>query len=149
MDLSLDNAIMLIIKNHEQYDFSGEDLLNLSKVNLSKVNKLYGDMIKDVLRLRSKDFSALKKPRINYALQLSISPKQVDLATACCIHYGLHPGMLVRYIKGEYFGESRDAEPILHEVSLQISCEDATHIKCILTQGCPSYIDFEEESKNK
>jgi hypothetical protein len=106
-------------------------------------------MIKDVLRLRSKNFPELKKPRFNYAAQLSISPEQVDLATACCIHYGLHPGMLVCYIKGEYAGESRDAEPILREVSPHISCEDATHIKHILTQGCPSYIDFKEESKNK
>ncbi len=144
MDLSLDNFIVLIIKNHEQNDFSGEDLLNLSNVN-----KLYGDMIKDVLRLRSKNFSELKKPRFNYAVQLSISLEQVDLARACCIHYGLHPGMLVRYITGEYVGESRDVEPILREVSPHISCEETTHIKRILMQGCPSYIDFEEESKNK
>jgi hypothetical protein len=57
--------------------------------------------------------------------------------------------MLVRYIKGEYIGESRDAEPILCEVSPHISYEDATHIKCILAQGCPSYIDFKEDSENK
>jgi hypothetical protein len=144
MDLSLNNVIMLIVKNHEQYDFLGEDLLNLSKVD-----KLYGNMIKDVLHLRSKNFSELKKPRFNYAAQLSISPEQVELTMACCIHYGLHPGMLVCFIKGEYVGESRDAEPILREVSPHISCEDATHIKRILTQGCPSYIDFEEESENK
>jgi hypothetical protein len=116
MDLSLDNIIMFIVKNHKQYDFLGEDLLNLSKVN-----RLYGNMIKDVLRLRSKDFSELKKPRLNYAAQLSISPEQVDLATACCIHYGLHPGMLIRYIKGKYVGETKDEEPILREVSPHIS----------------------------
>jgi hypothetical protein len=70
-------------------------------------------MVRDFLHLRSLDFSKLKKPRLDYAAQLSISPAQVDLATACFIHYGLHPGMLIRYLNGEYTGKSRDAEPIL------------------------------------
>jgi hypothetical protein len=70
-------------------------------------------MVTDVIRLWSLDFSGLKKPRLDYAAQLSILPTRVDLATACLIHYRLHPVMLIRYLNGEYTGKSRDAEPIL------------------------------------
>jgi hypothetical protein len=70
-------------------------------------------MVNDILRLRSHDCLELKKPRLDYAAQLSISPMQVDLATACFIHYKLHPGMLIHYLNGKYTGKSRDPEPIL------------------------------------
>ncbi len=68
--ISLKHVIVLVVKNYEQYFLEVEDLYNLSKVN-----QLYSDMINDVLRLRSQDFSELKKPRFNYANQLSISPE--------------------------------------------------------------------------
>ncbi len=106
-------------------------------------------MVNDVLPLRSHDFSELKKPRLDYAAQLSISPMLVNLAMTCFIHYGLHPGMLIRYLNGEYTGKSRDAEPICWEVSPHISNEDAAHIKWILTQGCPSNLVLEETPKYK
>jgi hypothetical protein len=106
--VSLDNIIVFIIKNYKKYFLEAEDLLNLSKVN-----QVYGDMVTDVIRLRSLDFLGLKKPRLEYTAQLSISPAQVDLATACLIHYGLYPGMLIRYLNSKYTGKSRDAEPIL------------------------------------
>ncbi len=142
--ISLKHVIVLVVKNYEQYFLEVEDLYNLSKVN-----QLYGDMINNLLRLRSQDFSELKKPRFDYADQLSISPEQVDLISACCIHYGLHPGMLIRYLNGKYVGKSRDAGRILREVSPYISSEDAAHIKLVITQGCPSYLNFEEEPENK
>ncbi len=142
--VSLDNIIVFILKNYEKYFLEAEDLHNLSKVN-----RVYGNMVNDVLCLRSHDFSELKKPRFDYAAQLSISPMQVDLAMACFIHYGLHPGMLIHYLNGEYTGKSRDAEPILREVTPHISNKDAAHIKRILTQGCPSNLIFEETPENK
>ncbi len=117
--------------------------------NFSKVNQLYGDMINDVLHLRSLDFSELKKPKYDYAEQLDILPEQEDLISACCIHYRLHPGMLVRYLNGKYVGQSRDARRILREVSPYITSKDATHINRVITQGCPSYLNFEEEPRNK
>ncbi len=106
--VSLDNIIVFIVKNYRKYFLEAEDLLNLSKVN-----RVYGNMVTNVIRLRSLDFLGLKKPRLDYAAQLSTLPMQVDLATACLIHYGLHPGMLIRYLNGKYTGKSRDAEPIL------------------------------------
>ncbi len=141
---SLNNVIVFVVKNYEQYFLEVEDLYNLLKVNW-----LYGDMVNDVLRLRLLDFSEIKKPRFNYAEQLSITPKRVDLISASCIHYGLHPGMLIRYLNSKYVGKSRDAGQILREVSPYISSKDAAHIKRVITQGCSSYLNFEEEPENK
>jgi hypothetical protein len=106
--VSLDNIIVFAVKNYKKYFLEAEDLHNLSKVS-----RVYGDMVNSVLHLRSHDFLELKKPRLDYAAQLSISPTRVNLAMACFIYYGLHPGMLIRYLNGEYTGKSRDAEPIL------------------------------------
>ncbi len=106
--VSLDNIIVFIVKNYEKYFLEAED-----SQNLLKVNRVYRDMVNDILRLRSHDFLELKKQRLDYAARLSISPSQVNLATACFIHYGLHPGMLIRYLNSKYTGKSRDVEPIL------------------------------------
>jgi hypothetical protein len=61
-------------------------------------------MINNVLRLRFVDFSSLKNLQFDYAKQMSISSARIDLAIACAIHYGLNPGMVIRYLKGEYVG---------------------------------------------
>ena len=142
-DLRLDNVIIFLVKSYELY-FTESEL-----VNLKCTNKMYHEMIDDVLRLRSVDFSVLKLPRLNYVDQVVISQERVDLATACAIHYGLHTGMVIRYLKGEYVGESRDAERILAAVSPHISEADCNHIRRIINQGCPSYLDFEEDYDNK
>jgi hypothetical protein len=78
-------------------------------------------MINDGLRLRFIDFSSLKQPRLGYADQTTISHERVDMITACAIHHGLHIGMVIRFIKEEYVGESRDADTILSLVSDLIS----------------------------
>jgi hypothetical protein len=57
--------------------------------------------------------------------------------------------MVVRYLKGEYVGESRDADKILEKVLPYIDEVDCEHIKWIINQGCPSHIDFEEDYDNK
>lgn len=61
-------------------------------------------------------------------MQQHISIHRVDLATAGLIHYGMHPGMLLRYLLGEYNGESRSVDAILEKVSPYIKPEDAKHI---------------------
>ena len=142
-DLRLDNVIIFLVRDHKSY-LSGTEIKNLSFVN-----SMYRVMIDDVLRLRSVNFSSLKLPRLNYAEQTVISHERVDLATACAIHYGLHTGMVIRYLKGEYVGESRDADKILSAVSPYINEDDCNHIRRIIDQGCPSYLDFEEDYDNK
>ena len=57
--------------------------------------------------------------------------------------------MLLRYMKGEYTGESRSADAILEKVSPYIEPEDARHIYRIITQGCPSRLIFDEDTMNK
>jgi hypothetical protein len=106
-------------------------------------------MIDDVQRLQFVDFLSLKMPRLDHAEQTSISSERVGLATACTIHYGLNVGMVIRYLKGKYVGESGDADAILLEVSPNISSKDCKHIKQIIDQGCPSHLDFEEDYENK
>jgi hypothetical protein len=81
--------------------------------------------------------------------QTDTSKERVDLATACAIHYGLNTGMVIRYLNGKYTGESRNADAILAAVPPYIVREDCKHIKQIVNQGCPSYLDFEEMYKNK
>ncbi len=91
-------------------------------------------MINDVQRLRFVDFTSLKLPRLNYAEQTEISGKRVDQATACAIHYGLNPGMVIRFLMGEYVGEIRYSAAILAEVSLYINKEDSEHINALSTK---------------
>ena len=57
--------------------------------------------------------------------------------------------MVIRYLKGEYVGESRDAGRILASVSPYIDADDCKHIERIINQGCPSQLDFEEDYENK
>ncbi len=123
------NVLVFIIKDHEEY-LSSQDLMNLKQVS-----EFYNVMILDILELRLVDFSSLKNPSLDYAEQQSICPDRVMLATAGLIFYGLHPGMLVRYLKGEYVGESRDPDRVLHNVLSCINAEDVNHIRRILTQG--------------
>jgi hypothetical protein len=86
---------------------------------------------------------------LDYSEQTKISKERVDLATACAIHYGLNTGMVIRYLNGKYTSKSRNADVILAAVSSYIVREDCKHIKQIIDQGCPSYLDFEERYKNK
>jgi len=57
--------------------------------------------------------------------------------------------MVIRFIKGEYIGESRDSNAILSAVSQHINEEDCRHIEQIINQGCPSFLNFEERYENK
>jgi hypothetical protein len=106
-DLHFDNVVIFLIKNKETY-LTNEDINNLKNIS-----NMHRDMVNDVMRLRSIDYSKLKLPRFDYTNQTKISQERVNLATACAIHYGLNTGMVVRYLKGEYIGESRDADVII------------------------------------
>jgi hypothetical protein len=101
-------------------------------------------MILDVKGLQHLNFSLLKKLRLDYSTQEGISQDRVNLATACLIHYGLHPGMMIRYLKGEYIGKSRDVQKIINEVFPFVCETDIAHIKRVLTQGCSSCLVFDE-----
>jgi hypothetical protein len=73
----------------------------------------------------------------------------MDMAMASAIHYTLHPGIVIRYARGEYIGENRDVTQILRDVSPHVDETDAVRIKQTLTQGCPARISFKETSAMK
>ena len=141
--MRFDNIVVFVIKNQASY-LSDDDINNIKEIS-----KIHHEMVDDVLRLREIDFSKVKLPRYDYPDQTKILQERVDLATACAIHYGLNTGMVVQYLKGEYVGESRDADKFLEKVSPYICEADCKHIKRIINQGCPSHIDFEEDYDNK
>ncbi len=140
---SLKNVIVILIKDVSSI-LSNEEILCLHYVS-----KLFNEVIVDVLRLRILDFSPLPEPQLGYATQESISQICVDLATAGMIHYGLHPGMLIHYLKGEYTGKNRDLARIYARLSSYISKDDAIHVEQILTQGCPSKLQVSKPSAMK
>jgi hypothetical protein len=106
-------------------------------------------MISEVQHLQNLDFSMLKKPRHNYATQEHISQDQVDLEAACLIHYGLHLGMMIQYLEGEYIGENRDAKKTIREGNPFITKIDVRQNWWVLTQGCPSCLIFDEATANE
>ena len=109
--MRFDNIVIFLLKNQAKY-------LLVDDVNsIRKISKMHRNMVDDVLHLRGIDFSNLKLPRYDYADQTKISKERIDLATECAIHYGLNTRMVIRYLKGEYVGESRDADKILEKVS--------------------------------
>ena len=142
-DLKLDHVIIKLIKSSKSF-LTDEDI-----TNLSEVDSLYREMISDVAELKNLDFCTLREPRLGYAEQTEIQSSRVDMATACAVHYSLHPGMVIRYIKGEYVGENRNVLKILNDISSHVDETDTAHIKRILTQGCPSRLNFEETSDMK
>jgi hypothetical protein len=142
-DLSLDSVIVELLKSSESF-LRDEDVANLSKVNY-----LYPAMVHNVVKFKTLDFSELQEPRIGYTKQTAIQFSQVVMATACAIHYSLHPKMVIRYLKGEYVGKNRNVSQILRDVSSHVDKTDAAHIEQILSQGCPSRLSFEETSVMK
>jgi hypothetical protein len=54
--------------------------------------------------------------------------------------------MVIRYIKGKYVGENRNILQILNDISSYVDETDTAHIERILTQGCPSKLNFEDMS---
>ncbi len=143
IDLVLDNIVMCVLSPQDMY-LSTDNMKTLSSINL-----LYLEMVHDAMRIKGMDFSKLRETRIGYTMQQEIQQSYIDLATAAMIHYFLHPGMLIRYVKGKYVRENIDVPQVLNDVLPFIDEVDVNHIKQILTQGCPLQINFEETSDMK
>jgi hypothetical protein len=129
---SLKNVIVILIKDVSSI-LSDEEILCLRYIS-----KLFNEVIVDVLWLRILDFSPLLELQLGNMTQESISQICVDLATAGMIHDGLHPGMLICYLKGEYTGKNGDIARIIAISSPYISKDNSIHVEQILMQGCPS-----------
>ena len=142
-NLVFENIVVVVLKSVNSL------LSNVCIKKLKCLSHSFYEMVTNVCRLRTIDFSQLRKTRIGYSDQQEIQSSRVDLATAGMIYYSLHPGMLIRFIKGEYIGENRNVPQVLNDVSPYINAVDAEHIKRILSMGCPSIIDFEESSEMK
>jgi hypothetical protein len=102
--------------------------------------------VHNIVKFKRLDFSELQELRIGYAEQTTIQSSRVVMATDCAIHYSLHSGTVIRYLKGEYVGKNRNVSQILMDVSSHVNKTDAAHIEQILSQGCPSRLSFEETS---
>jgi hypothetical protein len=100
-ELHFDNVVIFVVRWPSIIYLTANNL-----ESLRSLNKHYCIMIENVQQLQFLDFSSLKMPRLDYAKQTSISSKRVNLATACAIHYRLNIGMVIRYLKGKYIGES-------------------------------------------
>ena len=88
-DLVFKNMIVVVLKFFDSF---------LSEVCIKKLNwlnHLFCEMVTNVCRLKTKDFSKLRSN------QQEIQSLRGDLATAGMIYHSLHPGMLIRYVKGE------------------------------------------------
>ena len=140
-NLKLDRVIIKLFKSSQTF-LADEDI-----VNLFEVNYLYREMIGDIAELKTLDFCALRELRFGYAEQTEIQSSRMNMAAACAINYSLHPGMIIRYIKGEYVGESRIVPQILKDISSHVKEIDAIHIERILTQGCPSRLALKRLQK--
>ena len=71
------------------------------------------------------------------------------MVTVLVICVGLDPGRIVRTLEGEYTGAWRNVEEMLGEEESVVTPQDYNHINRILTQGCPSVLNFEEDSGSK
>jgi hypothetical protein len=87
-DLVFENVIVVVLK------FVNSFLSDVCIKKLKCLNHSFYEMVTDVCRLRTIDFSKLCNPRIGYSDQQEIQSSRVDLATAGIIYYSLHPGML-------------------------------------------------------
>ena len=106
-------------------------------------------MVKGVTRLSEVDFTPLLLPLENYETQTSIQAERDDMATALLVYYNMQPGMALRFLQGEYTGETRDVEKVCRTLAPHIDADDLKQIRRILTEGCPAELDFEEKSDNK
>ncbi len=140
-ELSILNVITTVVKEHH---LSSHDLKNLCLIN-----KSFLTMIPKVSRWLQIDFSPLLKPRYNYEQQEHINTSQVEMASTAMIHFRLDPFKFVCFLGGEYTGYTRDVHRTLSAVKDHISPEDLTHMKCILLDGCPAELTFEEPLSNK
>jgi hypothetical protein len=142
-ELTLYNVITTVMKEYYS-SFSRGDLLNLATIN-----KDFSVMIPNVARWLKIDFTSLREPRFDYENQLEITHYRVELASAAMVHFGMDPGKFVRWLGGEYTGHRREVGKILATVKPHILSEDYDQLLRILTQGCPSRLQLDEDLSNK
>jgi hypothetical protein len=65
------------------------------------------------------------------------------------VYFGLDPGKCARNLVGKYTGQHLDVWRTLNTVQNHVTSKDCEYIKCILLDGCPSQLTFEEPSSNK
>ena len=106
-------------------------------------------MIKNTIRWLRIDFSSLRDPRYDYEKQTKICLHRVEMASAAMVYFGLDPGKLVRWLGGEYIGESRDVFRILATVKDHISNDNYAHMERIFIDGCPAELQFYKPLSNK
>ena len=124
----------------------------LSKTELCAVSLAYPnlqDMIESVPDLLQMDFSSLKDPVLDYATQTQIEPIRVELMTACAVHYNLDIGLVVRYLGGEYTASWRNVTDILNAAAPYVTEKVLSHLRSVLTIGCPAEFNWHEPVENK
>lgn len=116
---------------------------------LACINRSYNEMTRNVLELRSYDFSWLRNERVGYNEQEEIDPERVKAMTALAIYYGMDFGLVVRWLGGEYTGEWRDTDAILRAAAPVVAPSVLDHMRRILTVGAPARFNWEEPAWNK
>ena len=105
---------------------------------LSIIHPDFEAMTISIPKLLQVDFTSLKDPVLDYASHTSIALTRVRLLTACAVHYDLDFRLVTRYLGGQYTAEWHDVSP-----------EVLGQMEHILTTGCPSYFNWEEDATNK
>ena len=142
-ELTIYNVITTVLREFGS-SFSRQDILSMILIN-----KDFFKMIPKVLRWLTIDFTPLREHRCGYDSQLTIDPHRVEMANAAMVHFGLDPGKFVRWIGGEYTGQSRDVAFALAQAAPHVHPEDLAHMRRILLDGCPAELRFHEPLSNK
>ncbi len=116
---------------------------------LSTIHPDFEAMVISIPRLLQVDFTSLKDPVLNYASHTSIAPTRVQLLTACAVHYDLDFGLVTCYLVSKFTAEWRNVKEILSLSEPFVTPKVLSHMECILTTGCPSYFNWEEDAANK
>ncbi len=124
----------------------------LDKEDLGVLSMIHPDfeaMAISIPRLLQVDFMSLRDPVPDYASHTSITPTHVRLLTAFAVHYNLDFRLVTRYIGGEYTAEWRDVNEIIYTCKPIVSPEVLSQMERVLTTGCPSYFNWDEDAANK
>lgn len=143
-ELTLDEVIITLI--HPE---SSELLSDESFRALRTLNKSYYKLLSDCTALQKTDFSSLRLPRYDYAVQKEISPHRVKLASACFLHYKGEPGLIIRYLGGEYTASHRQIKSCIDRIQPHVDPVDVAAIERILLHGCPKQFDVEIAKSEK
>jgi hypothetical protein len=143
-DLNFFNVVAILLRENFLSYLPEEERCTYRQ--LSKKCNYISSEIERYLKI---DFLPLREPRFDYANQEEVSIARVDMAAAAFIHFGLEPGMFVRFMGGEYTGANRDVQATLSAIKEHIEPSDFEHIRRILLQGAPAKFQLTESSESK